>query len=268
MARRGAVGESAAALVGALAALEGFESGAHPGERLALMAVEREPCLLLSNARDVRGAASALAELAGDKAEALRAVAQFPSLLLAKPHAFNAATLDAIGALVGGRTAALEFLGRHSELLRCQKGVLARGAVKLGKALGEVASEVAAARPAVLTLAPGAAMTVMKALEKALGGAELARQAVRENPALLEESSPKLLEAEPKTLGEVVFELLMGLTEHWDLDSDDSDTGAAVRQEQPKKARGLWKKALSRLGAAECVAPVLQEVEDRMCRLQ
>ncbi|KAK3279301.1 hypothetical protein CYMTET_12805, partial [Cymbomonas tetramitiformis] len=372
MARRGAVGESAAALVGALAALEGSESGAHPGERLALMAVEREPCLLLSNARDVRGAASVLAELAGDKAEALRAVGQFPSLLLAKPHAFDAATLDAIGALVGGRTAALEFLGRHSELLRCQKGVLARGAVELGKALGEAASEVAAARPAVLTLAPGAAMTVMKALEKALGGAELARQAVRENPALLEESSPKLLEgalralvevfgdaevalevarrapsvlavrakdirkaaeavtyavtqatgsaghatelmrqcpevlaAEPKTLGEVVFELLMGLAEHWDLDSDDSETGAAVRQEQPKKARGLWKKvskqskqswvlqamlaagrsgdgeapdgpalseddlqALSRMGAAECVAPLLQEVEDRMCRLQ
>ncbi|KAK3263465.1 hypothetical protein CYMTET_27730 [Cymbomonas tetramitiformis] len=211
-------------------------------------------------------------------------------------------------------------------------------------------------------------MAVMKALEKALGGAELAQQAVQENPALLEESSPKLLEgalralmevfgdaeaalevarraprvltvrakciqkaveavtfavtqatgsadhakelmrlcpemlaAESKTLGEVVFELLMGLAEHWDLDSDDGETGVTVRQEQRKGAKRLWKKvskqswvlqamlaagrsgdgeapdgslsrddlqALSRLGAAKCVAPVLQEVEDRMCRLQ
>ncbi|KAK3252767.1 hypothetical protein CYMTET_37954 [Cymbomonas tetramitiformis] len=380
-ARHGAVGETATALVEALAGSakrpKAAVKGELPGERRALAAIQQEPCLLLSRPQDVHRAVGALVELTGSQAEALGAVARSPALLLARLHALDTATADALGALLGGRPAALDFQGRHPELLRCERGVLARGAAALGTVLGEAAAEVAEACPALLTLAPGAVLSTTKALEKALGGRESARRAVQTYPALLEvgdarnlgaalvalvevfgdadaalvaaacapnllatsgkdiwraqqavlnaveeatgstahaqevmQQCPEVLAAKPKSLQGMLSELLVGLAAHCDLDVPDEDdsqleeeAGGAAKSQGGKWTRSLWQKAVRRswvvgvmlavgseersegaqegaavskkdlkklksLKRAECLAPVLEEVEDRMHRLQ
>ncbi|KAK3271478.1 hypothetical protein CYMTET_20175 [Cymbomonas tetramitiformis] len=211
MTTQGAVGRSAAAVVERFTDIDGLDLTSSHGERRALAAIQKLPCLLLRSPAELLLAGDALVALRGhNKAEALRALDEKPSLLLAKPHVLQVDAADALSEVLGGHDTALEFLGSHLELLRGHKGVLPRALAMLGEELGggNVLTGVVLAQPALLTQDPGVIRDAMSALKGVLG--EHARQAVQQNPELLMaavQSKGERLQDTLEALAEVVGSL-------------------------------------------------------------